>query len=122
MQTLDMLEDIFKKQKEYESMLNLSISPEERIKQISMAIHVEASELVNTTRWKWWKKRAKWNPDLAFDELIDLLHFTISGCLAIGMNANELYKGYLKKNRIRHHQLNPVGIEVLRLFLFLLRL
>jgi dimeric dUTPase (all-alpha-NTP-PPase superfamily) len=99
-----MLEDIFKKQKEYEAMLNLSISPEERIKQISMAIHVEASELLNTTRWKWWKKRAKWSPDFAFDELIDLLHFTISGCLAIGMNANELHKGYLKKNGINRRR------------------
>ena len=103
---LDKLDKIFVKQKEYEMMLNLQHSQEERIKSISMAIHAEASELLNTTSWKWWKKRHQWNPEFAFEELVDILHFIISGCLALDKNSENLFEEYLKKNQINRNRQN----------------
>ncbi len=46
-----------------------------------------------------WKKDFKFDSDHAKEELIDILHFLLQAFLILGMDANEIYKLYIHKNR-----------------------
>lgn len=47
---------------------------------------------------KWWKDKTKPLPGVK-EEMIDCLHFLMSGFLAVGMTAEEVYKIYCDKNK-----------------------
>lgn len=71
------------------------------------AVSSELEELRDCTYWKHWQKEAREGKryqihDLkeAKKEVIDLLHFFISIALWVGMDAEELYDLYVKKNKI----------------------
>ena len=71
------------------------------------AVSSELEELRNCTYWKHWQKEAREGKryqihDLkeAKKEVIDLLHFFISIALWTGMDAEEMYDLYVKKNKI----------------------
>ena len=51
-----------------------------------------------TTRVKWWKDKTK-NDSGVKEEMIDCLHFLMSGFLAMGMTADEVFKIYCDKNK-----------------------
>lgn len=67
----------------------------------NLAMVQENSELIDSLHWKWWKAG---NDDIknAKIELIDILHFWVSQCTLLGMDANEVFELYAKKNSLNH--------------------
>lgn len=102
----DTLESIFRIQREYVGMLDLSRYPnvkEDRISVLCTAIIHEAVELQRTTSWKWWKKK---NFDIthAKEELIDLWHFIIQASIEMDMGPKEILHEYAKKNKVNRRR------------------
>jgi len=60
------------------------------------ALVTEAGEALVEAGMKWWKKH--YDEEALKEELIDCLHFLLSAMLLAGMNAEDIYKAYLKKN------------------------
>lgn len=75
------------------------ISREEWLQKDAIAIFVELGELLCEINYKWWKNKKPVNEDAAREELVDVLHFLISMCIRMGMTADDLYNGYVSKNK-----------------------
>ncbi|NLX71136.1 MAG: dUTPase [Clostridiales bacterium] len=101
---MDRLERIFELQAKFDQALiekrNLKhIKPEEWIQKEVLAIISELGELLDETNFKWWKNPKEINQAALREELVDILHFFISMCIKAGMTAEDLYQGYLAKNK-----------------------
>jgi dimeric dUTPase (all-alpha-NTP-PPase superfamily) len=59
----------------------------------------ELTELLNELNWKWWKNEKPLDPDAINGELVDVLHFFVSMCIRSGMSAQDLFDGYIAKNK-----------------------
>lgn len=103
------LQDIFDKQKElnercipglYEKIKDPEFRREWFMK-FNTAMLQENSELIDSFDWKWWSNRED-NIQNAKVELIDILHFWVSQCTLLGMDANEVFELYAKKNKLNH--------------------
>lgn len=100
---MDILETIFKLQKELASLIASERYPrikEERISALATAMIHEAVEIQRLTNWKWWKKRMEFNETQAKEEVIDLWHFLIQMSIELGMTPEEILSEYMKKHRI----------------------
>lgn len=75
------------------------ITPEEWIQRDVLAITAELGELLSEVNFKWWKNPKPIDQSAVKEELVDVLHFFISMCIRAGMDANELYEGYIAKNK-----------------------
>ena len=75
------------------------ISRDEWLQKDAIAIFVELGELLCEVNYKWWKNKKPVNEDAAREELVDVLHFLISMCIRMGMTADDLYNGYVSKNK-----------------------
>lgn len=75
------------------------ISRDEWLQKDAIAILVELGELLCEVNYKWWKNKKPVNEDAAREELVDVLHFLISMCIRMGMTADDLYNGYVSKNK-----------------------
>ncbi|MDO4568183.1 MAG: dUTPase [Clostridia bacterium] len=75
------------------------ISRDEWIQRDTIAILVELGELLCEVNYKWWKNAKPVDEAAAREELVDVLHFFISMCIRMGMTADDLYNGYVAKNR-----------------------
>lgn len=75
------------------------ITPEEWIQKETLAMLSELSELIDEVNFKWWKNPKEINYNNVKEELIDILHFFMSMCLKVGMNADEVYDRYIDKNK-----------------------
>jgi len=67
------------------------------------AMICEVSEMMETVGFKWWAKKPEFTSEVIHNikvELIDILHFLIAAMQIIGMNDNEMWELYLKKNRL----------------------
>jgi len=100
----DKLEHIFQLQEKFDRALienrNLHhIEFEEWIQKEVLAMISELSELLNEVNFKWWKNKKDINMEAVQEELVDILHFFVSMCIKSGMSAQDLYEGYLKKNK-----------------------
>lgn len=103
---LDQLREMFRMQR----ALNLRIgvdtsSMDEKQKgewllNYSRAMSQELSELVDSVPWKWWAKYQKFDEQNARVEVVDLFHFLISAAQVLGMDADDVYQAYLKKNAV----------------------
>lgn len=99
----DRLSDIF----HWQAMFNdhvrqerhLDFSRSEWLQKEAMALMVELAEVVEETRFKWWKNTEPIDDAKLHEELVDVLHFFISLCLDAGLDADRLYQGYLAKNQ-----------------------
>ena len=60
----------------------------------------ELAELTDSVPWKWWAKYQEFDLQNARVEVVDLFHFLISLAQVLGMDADEVYKIYLKKNEV----------------------
>ena len=103
----DMLEDIFKRQKEVDAFIKetkkaqgLDFNHDEGqwIDKITSAIIAEAVELKEESNWKWWKKPKEIDREAVKKELVDILHFWASLCTRLGITPKEIYESYLEKN------------------------
>ena len=75
------------------------ISRDEWLQKDAIAIFVELGELLCEVNYKWWKNKKPVNEDAAREELVDVLHFLISMCIRMGMTTDDLYNGYVSKNK-----------------------
>lgn len=101
---MDKLYHIFELQNAFDTALcekrDLShITQQEWMQKEILAMLSELGELLDEVKFKWWKNDTGMNEEAAKEELVDILHFFVSMCLKMGMDANELYGRYLSKNR-----------------------
>ena len=64
------------------------------------AMTQEIAELTDSVPWKWWAKYQKFDGQNARVEVVDLFHFLISLAQVLGMNADDVFAAYLKKNAV----------------------
>ncbi|MDI9519580.1 MAG: dUTPase [Bacillota bacterium] len=74
------------------------ISPMEWMQKYTLAMLSEMGEMLDEVNFKWWKNPKEIDYSALKEELVDILHFFLSMCLAAGMDAEEMYQIYLKKN------------------------
>ena len=100
---MEKLEKIFYIQNLFDSDLtknrNLQFSKEEWIQKEVLAMLSELAELLDEVNFKWWKNPKPLNDDNIKDELVDILHFFTAACIKSGMDAEELFNRYMKKNK-----------------------
>lgn len=101
---MDKLESIFALQQKFDDYViserNLNhITREEWIQKQTLAMMDELGELINEVNYKWWKNPKIVDDDKVKGELVDIMHFFISMCAKMGMDADELYKRYCRKNQ-----------------------
>jgi len=119
-ESMDMLEDIFIKQMElferYKGIERKSLPyivpdkipveinsylGQDQIKQRFFWAIVEISEALDCLKNKPWKQSMVEVDVLHFrEEIADVLHFFIEGCLLAGIDAKELHSLYMKKNKV----------------------
>ena len=68
-----------------------------------LAMRQEISEGIDSLDWKWWKKGENDWQNLQV-ELIDILHFWVSLCQLAGLNAEDAFELYNKKNQLNHER------------------
>lgn len=106
----DRLETIFILQEKFNKQLGIIPSKmskkqqQEWILNYSRAMQQEIAELIDSLPWKWWAKYQKFDKQNAKIEIIDLLHFVISLAQVLGMNSNDLYNKFLKKNKVNFNR------------------
>jgi dimeric dUTPase (all-alpha-NTP-PPase superfamily) len=75
------------------------------------AIKDEVRELEESIAWKWWRKDKKDMENVRV-ELIDILHFVMSACMASGMTGEDVANVYYKKRKLNIDRQNPdVGFK-----------
>lgn len=113
---LDKLAHIFELQDKFDSELIKkrsleNIQWEEWIQKEALAIISELGELLNEINFKWWKNPKDVNIDNVREELVDIFHFFISMCLKTGMKADDLYQGYIDKNKENFDRQNGKSLK-----------
>jgi dimeric dUTPase (all-alpha-NTP-PPase superfamily) len=68
------------------------------------AMQQELAELTDSVPWKWWAKYQQFDRQNARVEVVDLFHFLVSIAQVLGLNANDIYSAYVKKNQINHQR------------------
>lgn len=120
---MDKLDEIFKLQKAFNDEIDETrdlkgISPDEWIQKLTLATMSELAELLAESNFKWWKNPKELNIDNIKEEIIDILHFFVSMCLRMGMDAEECYRIYIDKNkenfRRQHGESEKKGYEIKR--------
>ena len=102
----DKLEEMFEMQKNLNKRIgvdtdNMDIeSKKEWILNYCRAMSQEISELVDSVPWKWWAKYQKFDEQNIKVEIIDIFHFLISAAQVIGLNAEDVHRIYMQKNKI----------------------
>lgn len=100
---MDKLDIIFAMQEKFDTdvMKNRhleNIAPEEWIQKQTLAVLSELAELLAEVNFKWWKNPKPVNRDNVREELVDILHFFVGMCNRMGMDSEELFTRYVKKN------------------------
>ena len=70
-----------------------------------LALRQESAEAIDSLNWKWWKKDDD-NWDNIKIELVDMLHFWVSMCTVAGLDAQDVFDLYFKKNKLNHDRQN----------------
>jgi dimeric dUTPase (all-alpha-NTP-PPase superfamily) len=98
----DRLETIFRLQQQFQEDLvarrGLAFDQATWIQKQTLALIVELGEVLEEARYKWWKNPEPIDAAKLHEELVDVLHFFVALCLAAGLDAEGLYRGYLAKN------------------------
>ena len=106
----DKLHEIFRMQEILNKKIGVdlsSLSPEDKTKwalNYSRAMTQEIAELIDSFPWKWWAKYQKIDEQNARVEVVDLFHFLVSLAQTLGMTAQDIYDGYVKKNEVNHQR------------------
>lgn len=74
------------------------IAPMEWMQKYTLALVSELAEMLDEVNFKWWKNEKPVDEAALKEELVDILHFFLSMCLAAGMDAEQIYRIYLDKN------------------------
>lgn len=87
--------------------------PEERvqfIKDMNLALQDELHEMLGEVGWKPWATSRHVNEEAAKGELVDGFHFFMNLCMAVNMDAEELFERYQEK-RLRNKQRQAEGYD-----------
>lgn len=107
---MDKLDEIFALQKAFDDELkdrrNIEYTFDEWMQKETLAIISELCEMLRETSFKWWKNAQETNMDAVKEELVDVLHFFASMCMKAGMDADELHRRYLEKNKVNFDRQN----------------
>jgi dimeric dUTPase (all-alpha-NTP-PPase superfamily) len=100
----DKLQEIFDMQKslndDIKQKRNLTgFTKEEWMQKETLAMLSEMAELIDEVNFKWWKNPKPVDEIKVKEELVDILHFFVSMCLIYDMDAEELYRMYIDKNK-----------------------
>ena len=111
---MDNLRKIFQSQEELNEkimpgiMNQISQSQDLRvewIKKYHLAAQQEMAEAMDSVDWKWWKySEEKIDYQNLKVELVDVLFFWVSMCLAAGFDAKEMTSAYFQKLKINHER------------------
>lgn len=74
------------------------VTPLEWMQKYTLAMLSEMAEMLDEVNFKWWKNPKELDSAALKEELVDILHFFLSMCLASGLDAEEMYQIYLRKN------------------------
>jgi len=102
----DQLRELFRMQKALNARIGVEtdgMDETERTKWVlnyCRAMNQELAELTDSVPWKWWAKYQKYDEQNARVEVVDLFHFLISLAQVLGMSADDVFQGYLKKNKV----------------------
>lgn len=72
--------------------------------QMTRCMNQEIAELIDSCKWKHWKKNQELDKQNAKVEVIDLFHFLITCAQILGMTADDVFEAYLKKNQVNHQR------------------
>lgn len=103
---VDKLEKMFELQKMLNKRIGVDtdkMTDDERIKWIlnySRALGQELAELVDSVPWKWWAKYQDFKKQNVKVEIVDIFHFLISLAQTLNLTADDIFQGYLRKNKI----------------------
>jgi len=86
-----------------EGFLGVNDLPNEWLTKFSKAMRSELDELDDELLWKWWSKD-KIDIQNIRVELVDILHFLVSACMAAGMSDEELFDLYCKKMEVNYNR------------------
>lgn len=102
----DQLRELFRMQKALNERIGVhtyQMPEEEKTKWVlnyCRAMTQELAELTDSVPWKWWAKYQKFDEQNARVEVVDLFHFLISLAQVLGMNADDIFAAYVKKNEV----------------------
>lgn len=110
MDTPDQLHEMFQMQKAFNErggMHAARLTEEERIEWLSK--HSQAAirriaELADGFPWQWLVQHQGLDARNAHAEVIDLFHLAISLAQVLGMGANDVFEGYVKRNVVSLRQ------------------
>ena len=106
MEKPDQLRELFRMQKALNARIGVetdNLDETEKTKWVlnfSRAMSQELAELVDSVPWKWWAQYQGFDEQNARVEVVDLFHFLISLAQVLGMDADDVYNAYLKKNEV----------------------
>ncbi len=106
MEQSDQLRELFRMQKALNARIGIEtdeLDEAEKTKWVlnfSRAMSQELAELVDSVPWKWWAQYQQFDEQNARVEVVDLFHFLISLAQVLGMDADDVYNAYLKKNEV----------------------
>lgn len=99
---LDRLGQVFERQRRFQEELvrrrGLDFDQSTWVQKQALALIVELGEVLEESRYKWWKNPEPIDQARLYEELVDVFHFFVALCLAAGMSAEDLFRGYLAKN------------------------
>jgi dimeric dUTPase (all-alpha-NTP-PPase superfamily) len=100
---MDKLDEIFYLQYRFDQDLarrrNLDYDMSTWVQKGILALVSEMAELLDEVNFKWWKNAKPVDVEAIHEELADILHFYVSLCLKVGLDAPGLHKAYVAKNR-----------------------
>lgn len=104
LESVDMLETIFKEQKELNRYLDEKrdinrVNDPEWVLNYVIAMNEELAEVQRNLPWKWWKNESEVDKEETLEELVDLLHFWVSAVQQLGYGADDVYNAYIDKNQ-----------------------
>lgn len=103
---MDKLEHIFEMQNKLNKRIGVdtdNMNEQDKIKwtlNYCRALGQEIAELTDSVPWKWWAKYQKFDNQNAKVEVVDMFHFLISLAQVLDLSAEDVYNGYLEKNKI----------------------
>jgi dimeric dUTPase (all-alpha-NTP-PPase superfamily) len=91
---------------------------EEWVRDLTVALEDEISEVRACVNWKWWKNPKPVDYEELRGEVIDLWHFLVSLSQKVGLTADDVYRVYCEKNAENHARQDGTsakkGYEVIR--------
>lgn len=97
------LESLLSMQKSLDDFIikerHLDFNTDSRLLGLTVAIDSEIEEVRKGLNWKWWKNKKELDIEYLKEEWIDILHFWLSGCNTLGMDATEILERYIAKNK-----------------------